>query len=80
MRKVYVVVLLVVVVLMTSCKCSAERAAVDRLQEQQEKIFVKYTAYVQKDAALGAPAKDDELKFLQSLRDIVSSLQRSMGD
>ena len=80
MRKFSIGILMVVVVLMTSCKCSAEKAAVDRLQGQQEKIFAKYSAYVAQDPALNAGAKDDELKLLQSVRDIVSSLKRSLED
>lgn len=80
MRKLSLAVLLLAVLLTSSCKCAAEKAAVSRLEDQQEKVFLKYSAYVAKDAALDAPAKDDELKRLQSIRDIVSSLKRSMGD
>ncbi len=80
MRKIALGVILVVLVLVSSCKCAAEKSAVDRLQDQQEKIFVKYQAYVAQDQKLSAPAKDDELKLLQSLRDIVTSLRKSMGD
>lgn len=68
------------VLALSSCKCTAEKAAVDRLQDQQEKIFSKYTMYVAKDEKLDAKAKDDELKLLQSLRDIVLALKRSLGD
>ena len=80
MRKALLGAVLVLVVLLSSCKCTAEKAAVSRLEDQQEKIFVKYTAYVQADAKLSAPAKDDEFKLLQSLRDIVLALKRSLGD
>ncbi len=79
MKKITVVALLLVLSL-SSCKCAAEKAAVDRLTDQQEKVFVKYTAYVNADPKLSAPAKDDELKLLQSLRDIVASLKRSLGE
>jgi hypothetical protein len=80
MRKLSVAVLLLAVLLTSSCKCAAEKAAVGQLGDQQEKIFVKYTMYVAKDDRLNAAAKDDELKLLQSIRDIVASLKRSMGD
>lgn len=63
-----------------SCKCSAEKAAVSRLQDQHEKLFVKYTMYVAKDEKLDAAAKNDELLLLQSLRDITQSLKKSLGD
>lgn len=81
MRKLAYIVVLAVLVLVSSCKCSAEKEAVARLQDQQEKIFVKYTAYVNADPKLKTLAdKDDELKLLQSLRDIVLALKRSMGE
>ena len=80
MRKLHLALLLAVMVLTSSCTCTAEKGSVSRLESQQEKIFVKYSAYVSKDDKLDAGAKDDELKLLQSLRDIVSSLKRSLGD
>jgi hypothetical protein len=80
MKKLSVVVSLLLVLSVSSCKCSAEKAAVSRLEDQQEKIFAKYTIYVAKDANLDAKAKDDELKLLQSLRDITTSLKKSMGE
>jgi len=71
---------LALVLSLASCKCSAEKAAVDRLGDQQEQVFAKYTKYVNADPKLDAKAKDDEQKFLQSIRDIVLALKRSMGD
>ena len=80
MKRKIVVVAALLVLSLASCKCSAERAAVSRLEDQHEKLFTKYTAYVAADPKLDADAKDDERKLLQSLRDIVSSLKRSLGD
>lgn len=82
MKKRLTLALLSVVLILSlaSCKCSAEKAAVVRLEDQHEKIFTKYTTYVNADPKLDAKAKDDEQKLLQSIRDIVSSLKRSMGD
>lgn len=71
---------LVLVLSLASCKCAAEKQAVDRLGDQQEKVFQKYTSYVNADPKLDAKAKDDEMKLLQSIRDIVLALKRSMGD
>ena len=80
MKRKIISVAVVLVLSLASCKCSAEKAAVTRLEDQHEKLFVKYTIYVAKDPNLDAKAKDDELKLLQSLRDITSSLKRSLGD
>lgn len=64
-----------------SCTCAAEKGAISRLQDQHEKLFVKYAAYVNADPKLKTQAdKDDELKLLKSISDIVSSLKRSLGD
>lgn len=71
---------LLLVLSLASCKCTAEKAAVARLEDQQEKIFAKYAVYVASDAKLDAAAKNDEFKLVQSLRDITSSLKRSLGD
>lgn len=77
MKKISVVAVILVLSI-SGCKCTAEKAAVARLEDQQEKIFVKYTAYVNADPKLDAASKDDERKLLQSLRDITSSLKRSL--
>lgn len=71
---------LVLVLSLSACKCTAEKGAVSRLEDQQEKLFTKYSIYVAKDNNLDAKAKDDEIKLLQSLRDAVAALKRSMGD
>ena len=80
MKKKIALVAVALVLSLSSCKCSAEKAAVSRLEDQQEKLFVKYAAYVNADPKLDAAAKDDERKLLQSLRDITGSLKRSLGD
>jgi hypothetical protein len=81
MRKVALSLLpLVLFLSLASCQCTAEKGAVSRLQDQQEKIFTKYAVYVAADAKLDAKAKDDELKLIQSLRDVTTSLRKSLGD
>lgn len=80
MKTRIIVVAVALVLSLASCKCTAEKAAVDRLQDQQEKLFVKYTAYVNADPKLNAAAKDDEIKLLRSLRDVTSSLKKSLGE
>lgn len=66
--------------LCAACSCPAERKAVDRLDEQQEKLFKKYEAYVSVDPKLDAGAKNDEMGLIRSLRDMMTSLKKSMGD
>lgn len=61
--------------LAVACSCKAEVAAVDRLGEQQEKLFKKYSAYVAADPKLDAAGKDDEMKLLESLRRLLESLR-----
>ena len=70
----------VLVLSLASCKCTAEKEAIDRLGSQQDKVFAKYEAYVTADPKLDVKEKDDERKLLQSIRDIVLALKRSMGD
>lgn len=78
MRKLVVSLMAVLAVSMTaSCACKAEVAAVDRLGEQQEKLWVKYSAYVAADPKLDAKAKDDEMKLIDSLRRLLKTLRES---
>lgn len=80
MKTRIIAVAVVVLLSLSSCKCAAEKQGVSRLESQQEKLFQKYAAYVAKDDKLDAAAKDDEMKMVQSLRDITSSLKKSLGD
>lgn len=80
MRKLAALGVTLVVLLCSACSCPAERKAVDRLGEQQEKLFRKYEAYVAADTKLDAAAKNDEILLLRSLRDLVASLKESAGD
>lgn len=66
--------------LCSACSCPAERKAVDRLDEQQEKLFKKYEAYVASDVKLDAAAKNDEMSLIRSLRDMMASLKKAMGN
>ena len=81
-KRIPIAILSAVLILsLSACQCAAEKGGVSRLQDQHEKLFVKYAAYVEADPKLKTRAdKDDELKLLQSLRDITSSLKRSLGD
>lgn len=62
----------------SACACKAERAAADRLGQQQEKLWVKYEAYVKADPKLDAKAKEDELKLIESLRNLHADLMKGL--
>jgi len=80
MRKLASIGVALVVLLCSACTCTAERKAVDRLGEQQEKLWTKYAFYVASDPRLDEAAKNDELKLLDSLRSLLASLRESLGD
>lgn len=80
MRKLAALGMSVLVMLCCACSCPAERKAVDRLGDQQEKLFKKYEAYVASDAKLDSAAKNDEMGLIRSLRDMMESLKKAMGD
>ena len=80
MKKVMFAALFSALLLLSACSCPAERAAVQRLEDQHEKLFTKYTFYVGQDARLSAAAKDDELKLLQSIRDITGALKKALEE
>ncbi len=81
MRKLVVSLMAcLVVATMAACACKAEIAAVDRLGDQQEKLFKKYSAYVAADTKLTAEAKDDEMKLLESIRHLFRDVRKGLGD
>ena len=81
MKKLAVSLMAILVALtMVACACKAEIAAVDRLGEQQEKLWTKYAFYVAADPKLDAAAKNDELKLIDSLRHLHASVRKSLGD
>lgn len=80
MRKLAALGVLALTTLLSACTCTAERKAVDRLAEQQEKLWTKYSLYVASDPRLDAAAKNDELRLIDSLRDLMKSVQKSLGD
>lgn len=70
----------VLLVFISACACPAERAAVERLEEQHEKLFSKYMVYVRADTKLDSKSKDDEEKLLKSLRDITEALKKALKE
>ena len=80
MRKLAILGAAAFALFLSACSCPAERKAVDRLDEQQEKLFKKYEVYVADDSKLDAAAKNDEMGLIRSLRDMMASLKKAMGD
>lgn len=80
MRKLSILAVALGALACSACRCSAERASVERLGDQQEKLFVKYEAYVSADPKLNAAGKNDEFGLIKSLRDMMTSLKKAMGD
>jgi hypothetical protein len=90
MKRFTLVVLVAVLTLaLGACTCTAEKGAVSRLEQQQDKLASKYLKYVDADPAIGGPnateeqrkkAREDERLLIQSLKDITTSLKKSLGD
>lgn len=90
MRRYTLVILVAVLTLaLSACTCTAEKGAVSRLEQQHEKLKVKYLKYVDADPTIGGPnateeqrkkAREDERLLFQSLKDITDSLKKSLGD
>jgi len=88
-RFTMVLVVALLVLSLSACKCTAEKGAVTRLEGQHEKIKAKYLKYVDADPTIGGPnateeqrkkAREDERLLFQSLKDITDSLKKSLGD
>jgi hypothetical protein len=80
MRKLFVLLSLVLALGLTSCKCSAERAAVVQVEKSHDMIAKKLLDYVDRDASLNAAAKDDWKKLVESDRRNIESLKKALGD
>jgi hypothetical protein len=74
---------------LSACTCTAEKGAVSRLEAQQDKIATRYLKYVDADPNIAGPsatddqkkkARDDERALIQSLKDIIASLKKSLGE
>ncbi|MGH8895486.1 MAG: hypothetical protein ACRDZ4_00340 [Egibacteraceae bacterium] len=89
MRRIGTAVVLVFALASAACHCTAEKGAVTRLEQQHEKLAVKYLKYVDADPNIAGPsatedqkakARQDERELFRSLRSITDSLKRSLGD
>ncbi len=80
MRKLAILVVASLGLALAACGCPAEKKAIVRLGDQQEKLFKKYEAYVASDPKLDAAGKNDEMALIRSLRDMMASIKNSLGD
>lgn len=80
MRKLAAFGVALIVFACSACSCPAEVAAIKRLDDQQEKLFKKYEVYVASDPKLDAAGKNDEMALVKSLRDMMTSIKKSLGD
>lgn len=62
------------------CACPAEKAAVERLESQHEKLFTRYVEYAGKDPTYDAKTREDDQKWFQSIRSITTSLKKALED
>ena len=90
-RRFLVSVLLLAVVCMTACKCTAEKGAVANVVKTHVQITTRYMKYVKADAAAKVAAGkytqaeadafvDDEQKLVDSDARNIESLRKSLGD
>lgn len=71
-------VLMVLVVAIASCSCAAEKGAATLVDQKAEKLGAKYLKYVEADPKLSEKEKDDERKFVQSMKFATTSLVNSL--
>lgn len=88
-RCIGVLAVMVLALSLGACTCTAEKGALTRLDQQTDKLAVKYLKYVDADPAIGGPsatdeqrkkAREDERLLIQSIKDIIASLKKSLGD
>ena len=91
MKRFPVLVLVAVLALTLGACCSVdvEKGALTRLEQQHDKLGVKYLKYVDADPQIGGPnateeqrkkAREDERLLLKSIKDIIESLKKSLED
>lgn len=89
-RKIVFALVCVLLVLVASCKFTAEKVALDNVQATHDVIAKKYMKYVRADAAAQVAAKkmteaeaaafiDDEQKLIDSDQRNIAALRKSAG-
>lgn len=77
MRRIGLLVVAVLALASTACRCGVERKTVEQLETSLTRTHGKYLKYVEADATLSAPQKQIERDHVQSEKDIVGSLKRA---
>lgn len=83
MRKIAFGAVLTVLILISSCKCTAERGAVTNVQKTHVMIAAKFLKYVDADVAAGkmtAADAADWRKLVESDVRNIEALKKSLGD
>lgn len=79
-RRFLISVLLLAVVCMTACKCTAEKGAVANVQKTHDAVSKKFLKYVDADASLSDADKKDWHSLVESDQRNIDALKKSVGD
>lgn len=77
MRKSLISLGLILVMCMSACKCTVERAAVDEVDRSHSMIATQLMKYVDKDASLDAKAKADWKGLVESDKRNIEKLKKA---
>jgi hypothetical protein len=80
MRTLSLAFALLAVLACGACKCTAEKAAVSRIQATHEKVAKKLLDYVDKDPALKPEDKKDWRLLVESDQRNVEALRKALED
>jgi hypothetical protein len=79
-RKLSLALALLAALACGACKCTAEKAAVSRIQATHEKVAKKLLDYVDKDPALKPEDKKDWRLLVESDQRNVEALRKALED
>jgi predicted small secreted protein len=78
MKKLAIGLVLLASLSLASCKCAAERKAVEDVEATNKIVVGQYLKYVEADANLSADQKDDRRKLIDSLWTLINSLKEAL--
>lgn len=87
--KKFLVVLVLAVALVGCCSHPAEKAAMDRLEVEFDKVGTQYLGYVTADPTFGGTAltqeqrvkaRENEKAWMKRIMGLIQSVQKSLGD
>ncbi len=82
MKALKLVLIPLLVAALAACSCPAEKAAIDRLDNQHQNLSKKYLYYVENDPRFASDpkAKQDERDLLKSIQSIIDSLKKAFAE